>query len=203
MEHTGERPLERHGGRPTPRRSCARARSRTSRRCRACCPARSPTTCGSTTSATSPARSRRARLAQDVGGGRRPATRWSGTAACGCPAGRCSGSRSRGRSPTDAELLLADDVSSALDAATEIELWAALRERGTTVVGATSKRAALARADRVVVLVDGEVAEVGPWARPRAALEPPRGLIGGAAFAEVAMSPPARRRRTGEPRCGT
>ncbi|MFD6177308.1 MULTISPECIES: ATP-binding cassette domain-containing protein [unclassified Isoptericola] len=64
---------------------------------------------------------------------------------------------------TDAELLLADDVSSALDATTEIELWASLRERGTTVVGATSKRAALSRADRVVVLADGEVAEVGPW----------------------------------------
>ncbi|HEV6954519.1 MAG TPA: ATP-binding cassette domain-containing protein [Promicromonospora sp.] len=63
----------------------------------------------------------------------------------------------------ETELLLADDVSSALDASTEIELWAALRERGTTVVGATSKRAALARADRVVVLVDGEVAEVGSW----------------------------------------
>ncbi|WP_420111207.1 ATP-binding cassette domain-containing protein [Pseudactinotalea sp.] len=65
----------------------------------------------------------------------------------------------------DTELLLADDVSSALDASTEIELWSALRERGTTVVGATSKRAALARADRVVVLVDGTVAEVGPWER--------------------------------------
>ena len=64
----------------------------------------------------------------------------------------------------DAELLLADDVSSALDAATEIELWAALRERHTTVIGATSKRAALAQADRVVVLVDGGVAAVGPWA---------------------------------------
>ncbi|WP_436701584.1 ATP-binding cassette domain-containing protein [Nocardioides sp. BYT-33-1] len=64
----------------------------------------------------------------------------------------------------DAELLLADDVSSALDAATEIELWAALREQHTTVIGATSKRAALAQADRVVVLVDGEVAAVGPWA---------------------------------------
>ncbi len=63
----------------------------------------------------------------------------------------------------DAELLLADDVSSALDAATEIELWAALRERHTTVIGATSKRAALAQADRVVVLVDGEVAAIGPW----------------------------------------
>jgi len=64
---------------------------------------------------------------------------------------------------TDAELLLADDVSSALDASTEIELWSALRERGTTVVGATSKRAALARADRVVVLEEGAVVAVGPW----------------------------------------
>ncbi|MFC5999022.1 ATP-binding cassette domain-containing protein [Quadrisphaera sp. GCM10027208] len=63
----------------------------------------------------------------------------------------------------DTELLLADDVSSALDASTEIELWAALRERGTTVIGATAKRAALAQADRVVVLVDGEVAATGPW----------------------------------------
>lgn len=64
---------------------------------------------------------------------------------------------------TDAELLLADDVSSALDAATEVELWSSLRDRGTTVIGATSKRAALARADRVVVLDAGVVAEVGPW----------------------------------------
>ncbi|MEU0497692.1 ABC transporter ATP-binding protein [Mycobacterium sp. NPDC006124] len=62
------------------------------------------------------------------------------------------------------ELLLADDVSSALDAATEVELWDGLRARGTTVLGATSKRAALARADRVVVLVDGMVAATGPWA---------------------------------------
>lgn len=64
---------------------------------------------------------------------------------------------------TDAELLLADDVSSALDAATEIELWQALRARRTTVIGSTSKRAALAQADRVVVLVDGRVAASGPW----------------------------------------
>ena len=64
---------------------------------------------------------------------------------------------------TDAELLLADDVSSALDAATEVELWTALRGRGATVLGATSKRAALALADRVVVLVDGEVVATGPW----------------------------------------
>jgi ABC-type transport system involved in cytochrome bd biosynthesis fused ATPase/permease subunit len=65
----------------------------------------------------------------------------------------------------DADLLLADDVSSALDATTEVELWTALRERGATVIGATSKAAALGLADRVVVLVDGRVADSGPWSR--------------------------------------
>jgi ABC-type multidrug transport system fused ATPase/permease subunit len=62
-----------------------------------------------------------------------------------------------------AELVLADDVSSALDARTEVELWEALRRRGTTVLGSTSKRAALQRADRVVVLAEGRVAATGPW----------------------------------------
>jgi ATP-binding cassette subfamily B protein len=64
---------------------------------------------------------------------------------------------------TDADVLLADDVSSALDAATEIELWQALRARGTAVIGATSKAAALAQADRVVVLDSGRVVDDGPW----------------------------------------
>ncbi|MEU6698361.1 ABC transporter ATP-binding protein [Pseudonocardia sp. NPDC046786] len=64
---------------------------------------------------------------------------------------------------TGAELIVADDVSSALDVRTEIELWAALRRRGSTVVGASTKRAALARADRVVVLDRGRVADEGPW----------------------------------------
>jgi len=64
---------------------------------------------------------------------------------------------------TSAELLLADDVSSALDAKTEVELWQALRARGTTVLGSTSKRAALRAADRVVVLDAGRVVAVGPW----------------------------------------
>ncbi|MDR6175845.1 ATP-binding cassette subfamily B protein [Nocardioides zeae] len=64
---------------------------------------------------------------------------------------------------TEADLLVADDVSSALDATTELELWRALRDRGTTVLGSTSKRSALARADQVVVLVDGRIAATGPW----------------------------------------
>ncbi|ASW54047.1 ABC transporter ATP-binding protein [Plantactinospora sp. KBS50] len=62
------------------------------------------------------------------------------------------------------ELLVADDVSSALDVSTELELWRALREHGVTVVGSTSKRAALNQADRVVVLIGGRVAAQGRWA---------------------------------------
>ncbi|GAB3847875.1 hypothetical protein GCM10029963_30050 [Micromonospora andamanensis] len=61
------------------------------------------------------------------------------------------------------ELLVADDVSSALDVTTELALWQALRDRGVTVVGSTSKRAALVRADHVVVLIAGTVAAQGPW----------------------------------------
>jgi len=63
----------------------------------------------------------------------------------------------------DAEVLLADDVSSALDAATEIELWSGLRQAGATVIGATSKAAALTQADLVVVMAGGEAVAVGPW----------------------------------------
>lgn len=61
------------------------------------------------------------------------------------------------------ELLIADDVSSALDVMTELDLWRALRERGVTVIGSTSKRAALVRADLVVVLIGGRVVARGRW----------------------------------------
>jgi ABC-type multidrug transport system fused ATPase/permease subunit len=61
------------------------------------------------------------------------------------------------------ELLIADDVSSALDVTTELELWHALREHRVTVVGSTSKRAALAQADLVVVLLAGQVVARGTW----------------------------------------
>jgi ABC-type multidrug transport system fused ATPase/permease subunit len=61
------------------------------------------------------------------------------------------------------ELLIADDVSSALDVTTELDLWRALRRRGVTVIGSTSKRAALAQADYVLVLIGGEVVAGGTW----------------------------------------
>ena len=61
------------------------------------------------------------------------------------------------------ELLIADDVSSALDLQTELDLWRALRAHGVTVVGSTSKRAALAQADQVVVLMAGQAVARGTW----------------------------------------
>jgi ABC-type multidrug transport system fused ATPase/permease subunit len=61
------------------------------------------------------------------------------------------------------ELLIADDVSSALDVTTELELWQALRRSGATVIGSTSKRAALVHADRVVVLEAGRAVANGTW----------------------------------------
>jgi len=63
------------------------------------------------------------------------------------------------------ELLVADDVSSALDAATELDLWRSLREHGITVIGSTSKRAALERADRVMVLAGGRMVAQGRWSQ--------------------------------------
>lgn len=64
---------------------------------------------------------------------------------------------------TGSDLLLVDDVSSALDAVTEAEVWSGLRAAGTTVLGTTSRAATLAVADRVVVLDGGRVAAVGHW----------------------------------------
>jgi ATP-binding cassette subfamily B protein len=61
------------------------------------------------------------------------------------------------------ELLIADDVSSALDVTTELDLWRALRAHGVTVIGSTSKRAALNQADHVVVLIGGAAVAQGTW----------------------------------------
>lgn len=64
---------------------------------------------------------------------------------------------------TGADLLVADDISSALDASTETALWAALRQRNGTVIGSSSRRSALRHADLVVVLEAGRVVASGPW----------------------------------------
>ena len=61
----------------------------------------------------------------------------------------------------DAELLVFDDVSSALDTATESELWARLFARGpeVTCLVVSHRPAALMRADQVLVLEAGRVVQ--------------------------------------------
>jgi ATP-binding cassette, subfamily B, bacterial len=61
------------------------------------------------------------------------------------------------------ELLVVDDLSSALDVDTEAELWARLAGGGpATCLVVSHRRAALLRADEVIVLADGRVADRGP-----------------------------------------
>ncbi|MDP9363875.1 MAG: ABC transporter ATP-binding protein/permease [Chloroflexota bacterium] len=62
----------------------------------------------------------------------------------------------------EADLLVIDDVSSALDVETERDLWRRLRERpGTTCLAVSHRRAALLQADQIVVLKDGRVEACG------------------------------------------
>ncbi len=76
----------------------------------------------------------------------------------GGQAQRTAAARTLVRAP---ELLVFDDLSSALDVETEQELWERLVDRGTTILAVSHRRAALRRADRIVVLKEGRVADSG------------------------------------------
>lgn len=62
----------------------------------------------------------------------------------------------------ETELLVIDDLSSALDGTTEGVLWERLRSGGeVTCLAVSHRRAALARADQIIVLKEGRVAAQG------------------------------------------
>ena len=61
------------------------------------------------------------------------------------------------------ELLVLDDISSALDNETEAELWRRLFAReGATVLCVSNRRAALEQADQILLLDEGRLAAAGP-----------------------------------------
>jgi ATP-binding cassette subfamily B protein len=61
------------------------------------------------------------------------------------------------------QLLVFDDLSSALDVETERRLWERLFDSAfPTVLAVSHRRAALQRADQIILLRDGEVVAVGP-----------------------------------------
>jgi ATP-binding cassette subfamily B protein len=61
----------------------------------------------------------------------------------------------------NAELLVLDDVSSALDARTEVELWRRMKASGAAMLAASHRRAAFEAADHVIVLANGRVVGAG------------------------------------------
>jgi ATP-binding cassette subfamily B protein len=67
---------------------------------------------------------------------------------------RLAAARAIVRSP---ELLVVDDLSSALDTETEVLLWDSVRARGTTVLAVSNRPLAIQRADQVIELVGGRL----------------------------------------------
>jgi ATP-binding cassette subfamily B protein len=83
------------------------------------------------------------------------------------------------------ELLVVDDLSSALDVETEQQLWERLAAQATTCLAVSHRRAALRRADRIIVLKDGRVEAEGALADLLDRCEEMRQIWAGEAAASV------------------
>ena len=86
--------------------------------------------------------------------------------ACACPAASGSGSPSPAPCSRTHPVLILDEATSALDSESERQVQAALETlmRNRTTIVIAHRLSTIERADRIVVLSQGEVAEVGTHA---------------------------------------